>query len=81
MTCQIIFVVWTFSSVYPNIIFFFKSTDTLAAPATIKVNVKIVEIKNIYKTDGLEKLVTCSEKCQMLFNFWKCKSLHTGHGM
>ena len=28
----------------------------------------------------LDRLVTWSEKWQMLFNFGKCKCLHTGHG-
>ena len=40
------------------------------------------------KTDGdkqhlqndLDKLVKWSEKWQMIFNFGKCKCLHTGHG-
>ena len=35
-------------------------------------------IHNIYKTD-LDRLLKLSEKWQMLFNFWKCKCLHTGH--
>ena len=30
--------------------------------------------------DDLNKLIEWSEKWQMLFNFWKCKCLHTGHG-
>ena len=30
--------------------------------------------------DDLNKLIEWSEKCQMLFNFGKCKCLHTGHG-
>ena len=30
--------------------------------------------------DGLNKLTKLSEKWQMLFNFVKCKCLHTGHG-
>ena len=30
--------------------------------------------------DDLNKLIECSEKWQMLFNFGKCKFLHTGHG-
>ena len=30
--------------------------------------------------DDLTKLITLSEKWQMLFNFGKCKCLHTGHG-
>ena len=30
--------------------------------------------------DGLSKLTEWSEKWQMLFNFGKCKCLHTGHG-
>ena len=33
----------------------------------------------IYKCD-LNKLTEWSEKWQMLFNFGKCKCLHTGHG-
>ena len=30
--------------------------------------------------DDLKKLIEWSEKWQMLFNFGKCKCLHTGHG-
>ena len=30
--------------------------------------------------NDLDKLVKWSEKWQMLFNFGKCKCLHTGHG-
>ena len=30
--------------------------------------------------DDLNKLIEWSEKWQMLFNFGKCKCLHTGHG-
>ena len=30
--------------------------------------------------DDLNKLIEWSEKSQMLFNFGKCKCLHTGHG-
>ena len=30
--------------------------------------------------DDIDKLVRWSEKCQMLFNFGKCKCLHTWHG-
>ena len=30
--------------------------------------------------DDLNKLTDCSEKWQMLFNYGKCKCLHTGHG-
>ena len=30
--------------------------------------------------NDLDKLVKWSEKWQMLFNFRKCKCLHTGHG-
>ena len=30
--------------------------------------------------DDLDKLVKCSEKWQMLFNFGKCKCIYIGHG-
>ena len=30
--------------------------------------------------NNLDRLVKWSEKWQMLFNFGKCKCLHTGHG-
>ena len=30
--------------------------------------------------NDLDRLVKRSEKWQMLFNIWKCKCLHTGHG-
>ena len=33
----------------------------------------------INKND-IDRLVRWSEKCQMLFNFGKCKCLHTGPG-
>ena len=36
----------------------------------------MIVIKKINK----DKLVKCSEKWQMLFNFEKCKCLHTGYG-
>ena len=32
------------------------------------------------KQDDLDKLVTWSEKWQMLLNFGKCKCIHIGHG-
>ena len=41
--------------------------------------VNIVGDKQHLQND-LDKLVKCSEKWQMLFNFGKCKCLHTGHG-
>ena len=52
---------------------------------------KFADDTNIFRkvnTDGdkqhlqnnLDKLVKWSEKWQMLFNFVKCKCLHTGHG-
>ena len=30
--------------------------------------------------DDLDKLVKCSDKWQILFNFEKCKCIHKGHG-
>ena len=36
-----------------------------------------LEIKHFLQ-DDIDKLVKWSEKCQMLFNFGKCKCLHTG---
>ena len=33
-----------------------------------------------YLQNDLDRLVKWSEKWQMLFNFGKCKCLHTGHG-
>ena len=38
-----------------------------------------LEIK-IFLQDDIDKIVKWSEKLQMLFNFWKCKCLHTGPG-
>ena len=38
-----------------------------------------LEIKKIIQ-DDIDKLVRWSEKWQMLFNFGKCKCLHTGSG-
>ena len=39
---------------------------------------KISKRKDI--STPLDRLVKWSEKLQMLFNFWKCKCLHTGQG-
>ena len=39
---------------------------------------KKLEIKKLQ--DDIDKLVRWSEKWQMLFNFGKCKCLHTGPG-
>ena len=39
---------------------------------------KVMQIDSIY--NDLNKLIEWSEKWQMLFNFGKCKCLHTGHG-
>ena len=36
------------------------------------------EVSN-WKQNDLDKLVKWSEKWQVLFNFWKCKYLHTGY--
>ena len=35
---------------------------------------------HIFLQDTIDKLVKWSEKWQMLFDFWKCKCLHTEHG-
>ena len=35
---------------------------------------------NQHLQNDLDRLVKWSEKWQMLFNFGKCKCLHTGHG-
>ena len=39
-----------------------------------------LEINKKYTQDDIDKLVKWSEKWQMLFNFGKCKCLHTGPG-
>ena len=39
-----------------------------------------LEINKIYNNYDIDKLVKWSEKWQMLFNFGKCKCLHTGPG-
>ena len=44
-----------------------------------KERLTLMVINNIYEND-LDRLVKWSEKWQMLFNFGKCKCLHTGHG-
>ena len=42
---------------------------------------KVKEIGDKHKLQhDIDKLVKWSEKWQMLFNFWKCKCLHTGSG-
>ena len=42
---------------------------------------KVKEIgDNFFLQDDIDKLVKWSEKWQMLFNFGKCKYLHTGPG-
>ena len=42
---------------------------------------KVKEIGDKHKLqDGIDKLVKWSEKRHMLFNFGKCKCLHTGPG-
>ena len=42
---------------------------------------KVKEIgDNFFLQDDIDKLVKWSEKWQMLFNFGKCKCLHTGSG-
>ena len=38
------------------------------------------DTKLFRKTKEIDKLVRWSEKRQMLFNFGKCKCLHTGPG-
>ena len=40
----------------------------------------IVHSKLLWYQDDIDKLVKWSEKWQMLFNFGKCKCLHTGSG-
>ena len=37
-------------------------------------------IQKYMEKNDLKKLTEWSEKWQMLFNFGKCKCLHTGHG-
>ena len=41
---------------------------------------KLRKLENLFLQDDIDKLVKCSEKWQMLFNFEKCKCLHTGPG-
>ena len=41
--------------------------------------VKTYSDKDTLQND-LTKLVKWSEKLQILFNFWKCKCIHIGHG-
>ena len=40
----------------------------------------MMQIDRQHLQDDLNKLIEWSEKWQMLFNFGKCKCLHTGHG-
>ena len=45
------------------------------------VTVKLLKCANNTKLqDDIDKLVRWSEKWQMLFNFGKCKCIHTGPG-
>ena len=41
---------------------------------------KLSDADRQHLQDDLNKLIEWSEKWQMLFNFGKCKCLHTGHG-
>ena len=51
------------------------------ARACTKLFRKTKEIgDNFFLQDDIDKLVKWSEKWQMLFNFGKCKCLHTGPG-
>ena len=48
---------------------------------TLNCSEKTKEIGDKQKLqDDIDTLVKWSEKWQMLFNFWKCKCLHTGSG-
>ena len=45
---------------------------------TLNCSEKLRKLENLQ--DDIDKLVRWSEKWQMLFNFGKCKCLHTGPG-
>ena len=67
-------------SVLGPILFFIYIND-LDDDITSKVFRKIKsDADRQHLQDDLNKLIEWSEKWQMLFNFGKCKCLHTGHG-
>ena len=47
---------------------------------TLNCSEKLRKLEIIFLQDDIDKLVKWSEKWQMLFNFEKCKCLHTGPG-
>ena len=47
---------------------------------TLNCSEKLRKLEIIFLQDDIDKLVKWSEKWQMLFNFGKCKCLHTGPG-
>ena len=47
---------------------------------TVFKKIKVMEIERQHLQDDPNKLTEWSEKWQMMFNFGKCKRLHTGHG-
>ena len=56
------------------------SGNTLKCADYTKLFRKTKEIGDTQRLqDDIDKLVRWSEKWQMLFNFGKCKYLHTGH--
>ena len=50
----------------------------LGVDTKLFIKLRNLEIKKLQ--DYIDKLVRWSEKLQMLFNFGKCKCLHTGPG-
>ena len=57
-----------------NIILFKFADDTKLFRKTKEIG------DNFFLQDNIDKIVRCSEKRQMLFNFGKCKCLHTEPG-
>ena len=55
-------------------------TSKVLKLATTQKCLGILNADRQHLQDDLNKLTEWSEKWQMLFNFGKCKCLHTGHG-
>ena len=70
-----------FGSVLGPILFLIYINDVLTFADDTKVFRKIKSDADRQQLqDDLNKLTEWSEKWQMLFNYGKCKCLHTGHG-
>ena len=81
MVCAGLFDANTFCKVQSAMIIRGKSESIYKFADDTKLFRKVKEIGDKQKLqDDIDKLVKWSEKWQMLFNFGKCKCLHTGSG-